>query len=219
MLASVLLVLLALGAVATAQLYWASLRTGVAEMRASVSAAQREQARLLARVRAAEAALAERAAALAAAGGDLASASAPEAPETKTTADRPPPPSPRQVALRASLLPVERARLHARLEALGREAARLPPSAAAQPAAAPVNKQLLRDQLGVAAAAAAAGDVALLDAALFAAQRLAGTPHGPQDARRGALAAELAALRDGLQRPGAAAARAPMAVPRPAPAR
>jgi hypothetical protein len=123
------------------------------------------------------------------------------------------------VVLRASLLPVERARLHARLEALGREAARLPPSAAGQPAAAPVNKQLLRDQLGVAAAAAAAGDVALLDAALFAAQRLTGTPHGPQDARRGALAAKLAALRDGLQRPGAAAARAPMAAPRPAPMR
>jgi hypothetical protein len=56
-LVSVLLVLFAAGAVAIAQLYWTSLRTGIDRMQVSVATAQREQERLLARVRAAEAEL------------------------------------------------------------------------------------------------------------------------------------------------------------------
>lgn len=58
---SLLLVLFAAGAVAIAQLYWSSLRTGIGRMQVSVATAQREQERLLARVRAAEAALRARA--------------------------------------------------------------------------------------------------------------------------------------------------------------
>ncbi|WP_462328812.1 hypothetical protein [Thiohalocapsa halophila] len=224
LLISVLLVLLALGTVVTAQLYRSGLRTGLEQMRASVAAAAQEQRRLMARVQAAEAALAERAAALAAAAEEEPSADPAKAPNGAAGGGPGRAPQGLSAGLRRSLSRVERVELAARLAALARDAARLPPSRTRRPPGAPAaSKQLLRDQLDVAAAAAAADDVLLLDAALVAAQRLAAAPHRTPDRPGAVLAAELAALRARLRsaRPSLPARTEPrvQAPPRAAPAR
>jgi len=216
---SLLLVLFAAGAVAIAQLYWSSLRTGIGRMQVSVATAQREQERLLARVRAAEAALRAQA----------------ELP--LTTADPQPEATPRG----ASPAPAPGARAAApwreRAEAVARGlAARLDAPLILggysrlaidlnRPLASPgvAAKRLLADQLAVARTAAAAGDLALLDAALYAAARLAAPPYRTPTGRDGDLPATLRRLRAGLRAepPTAPAASraAPIRLPSPAPAR
>mgnify|MGYP006271670749 FL=1 len=217
LLISLLLVLLALGGVVTAQLYWSGLRTGVEQMRASVTAAQQEQQRLMARVKAAEAALAERVAALAVAADSGPSDGQAAAPQGGAVEGPAAPAQPGAARLRRNLSPAERAELGARLEALARDAARLPPARTRRqsPRASAASKQLLREQLAVAAAAAAADDLVLLDAALTAAQRLAGAPHRPADRPGAVMAAELAALRARLWAvtPARTAPTAPGAAP------
>ncbi len=192
-----LLVLLAGAAIATAQLYWSSLRAGVEQMRASLAAAQEQQLQLLERLRVAEASLAQRAGARPTAG---ACVSAPARGAAAT------PVAPQPVSsLRLSLPPDERGRLLAWLKELGLAAARLP--ATRGPGALPARpaRQLLRRQLAIAAGAAAAGDVRLLDAALVAAERLTGAPHRASDEPGAALAQRLAELRARLQTPASAA--------------
>jgi hypothetical protein len=205
LLPALLLVLLAAAAVATAQLYWTGLRNGLAQMRGSVALAQQEQQRLMAQLRAAQAALQTRLVAPADASTDAPAAARPSAPRQRS-------------GLRRSLSPPERAQLAERLAVLQRDAARLPiagRSAAMRGAADPVAaKRLLREQLGVARAAAAAGDPALLDAALFAAERLAAPPYLPQTPRQQALRAALEHLRLALQ--AAPPQRPPARTPEPA---
>ncbi|WP_296897943.1 hypothetical protein, partial [Thiohalocapsa sp.] len=106
-------------------------------------------------------------------------------------------------ALRRGLTGAGRAGLAARLEARGRDAARLPPAPepARRRAISAANKQLLRDQLAVAAVAAAADDIPLLDAALFGAQRLSGPPYRGAGPRGRDLAAAISVLREGLRAP------------------
>jgi len=77
-------------------------------------------------------------------------------------------------------------------------------------------KQLLREQLAIAAAAAGAGDVRLLDATLFAAERLTGPPHRARDDSGTALARSLAGLRSRLRVPAAVARHGPADSARPA---
>jgi hypothetical protein len=215
LLLSGVLMLLAIAAVAIAHFYWTDLRGGVARMRDAVAVAQVQQQRLLERLEAAQAALAERASGSPGTLGDPPAAAPPTvAPaagagltagaDTRPPAVVPPAPSPRLTA-------PERARLAALIRGLEREAVRLRPGPGQGRGASA--KALLRDQLRIAAAAAAAGDVALLDAALFAAQRLAATPQQPRDARAGALAARLRELRAGLRAPARAAPGAAAAGP------
>lgn len=207
---SILLVLLAGVAVATAQLYWSSLRTGVGQMRASVAAAQEQQRRLLERLRAAERALAQRAAA----------PQTPGSPATATATDAPETPAPTVdgAALRRRLPADERGRLVARLRELTLAVGRLPLAPGTgqwAPRAVPA-KQLLREQLAIAAAAAGAGDVRLLDATLFAAERLTGPPHRARDDGGAVLARRLAELRSRLRVPAAAVRHGPVDSARPA---
>jgi hypothetical protein len=216
---SLLLVLFAAGAVAIAQLYWSSLRTGIGRMQVSVATAQREQERLLARVRAAEAALRARA--------ELPLTTADPQPEATARGASPAPaPGARAAAPWRELTPPARAELAARLDALARDVARLPvgPRPALPAGNSPVAaKRLLADQLAVARTAAAAGDLALLDAALYAAARLAAPPYRTPTGRDGDLPATLRRLRAGLRAepPTAPAASrpAPIRLPSPAPAR
>jgi hypothetical protein len=198
---SVLLLLLALGTVMTAQLYWRDLRGGVEQMRASVAAAQQEQQRLMARVRAAEAVLAEREAAPVSVPAEAETAHESKQPAGKAASGHLAPRG--ESGLRQGLTGAERAALAARLEALGRDAARLPPAPepARRRAISAANKQLLRDQLAVAAVAAAADDIPLLDAALFGAQRLSGPPYRGAGPRGRDLAAAISVLREGLRAP------------------
>jgi hypothetical protein len=195
------LVLLAAAAVATAHFYWTGLRGGVAQVHEAVAVAQAQQQRLLERLKVAQAALAERAAAPAPMPADPPPAAqpataAPAAPggsaPTRSPASAPRPPT-------RAIAPPERRRLAVWIRALERNAARLPHAPGRGGAASA--KQLLRDQLAIAAAAAAAGDPALLDAALFAAQRLAEAASAPPDGRAGDLAAQLRELRAGLREP------------------
>lgn len=223
LLIAVLLVLLTLAAVVTAQLYWSGLRTGVAQMRTSVATAQQEQRRLLARLQTAEAALAKQAAAM-----DTAADDAP-AEHRETTSDgvavgASAAPWPHATAsLRDRLSAAERAALATQIEALAREAARLPPGWSPRRPRAATSKQLLRDQLAVAAAAVTADDPVLLDAALLAAQRLTDLPYRVADRRGAIIAAELAALRARLRTvarpPPARVAPEPAQVPRAGPPR
>jgi hypothetical protein len=198
----VLLVLLTGAAVATAHFYWSSLRGGLAQMRASVAAAQAQQQQLVERLRAAQAALAERSAADVTAVAPPPAGVAPAAPAGATVpAFEPAPPRP-------PMLPAaERARLALRLDGLGRSAARLPPTRRPKPGAAA--RHLVRDQLAIAATAAEAGDSALLDAALFAAQRLLGAPYRAPDVRATTLAAQVTELRRHLRGLTGAADTAP----------
>lgn len=198
---SVLLVLLALGTAMTAQLYWRDLRSGVEQMRASVAAAQQEQQRLMARVRAAEAAVAERAAAPVSIPDEVEAASKSKQPRGEAASGHLAPRG--ESILRRGLTGAERVALAARLEALGRDAARLPPSPepTRRRAIAAANKQLLRNQLAVAAAAVAADDIPLLEAALFGAQRLSGTPYRALDPRSRAIAEAITTLRERLRAP------------------
>jgi hypothetical protein len=107
------------------------------------------------------------------------------------------------------VLPVaERARLVTWIEALARTAARLP--AGPRRGGATVAKHLLREQLVVAAVAAEAGDVILLDAALFAGQRLLAEPYRSPDSGGAALAAQLQGVRERLRGHMAAAGYPPL---------
>jgi pyruvate/2-oxoglutarate dehydrogenase complex dihydrolipoamide acyltransferase (E2) component len=207
---SILLVLLAGVAIATAQLYWEGLRMGVGQMRASIAAAQEQQRQLLERLRAAEGALAQRAAA----------PQTPASPATTsasgTSATAAPPAG--GTSLRRALPADERGRLMARLRELTLAAGRLssaPGPGRWSPRPAPT-KQLLREQLAIAAAAAGAGDVRLLDATLFAAERLTGPPHRARDDSGTALARSLAGLRSRLRVPAAVARHGPADSARPA---
>jgi hypothetical protein len=200
LLLSGVLLLLAAVAVGTAHFYWTGLRSGVAQVREAVNVAEAEQQRLMERLRAAQAALAERAAVAPPTPADTPAAEpqatgSPAGTRTVTGAVIPTPAA-ALTSLIPMLSPPERARLAAWIRSLERSAARLPP-APGRGGAAPA-RQLLRDQLAIAAAAAAAGDLALLDAALFAAQRLAEKPPG---SRAGVLAAQLRELRAGLREP------------------
>jgi hypothetical protein len=199
---SVLLVLLAVVVVATAQLYWTNLRSGVAQMRASIAAAQEQQRQLIERVRAAEAALAKRTAAQHAPG--AATSVPPTSVPPKSVPDCGGAAAPRATSappLREALPPDERGRLAAWLQVLALDATRLRSARAPGPRLSPPGpaRQLLREQLAIAAAAAATGDVQLLDATLLAAERLTGPPHRGADAAGAALAQRLAEVRERLR--------------------
>ena len=195
---SVLLLVLVGAVIAAAQLYWTSLRGGVAQMRASMSAAQVQQRQLVERLRAAEAALAQRT------GAEASPDAAVGGTAAKPVAPQPVVPEP-VPALRRSLPPGERGHLMARVRELGLAASRLPPGRAPGGPRAAAARQLLREQLAIAAAAAGAGDVQLLDAALFAAERLTGAPHRVADPRGAELARQLAEVRARLRVPPTAA--------------
>lgn len=198
---------LVLGIVVIAQLYWTELHRGVEQMQASVGRAQQEQQRLMARLRAAEARRQ----------GD--ESRAPGAvPDPGPSAPAPMASMTRQ-ALRDRLPRPERDALRLRLEALGREAARLPGArSAAGPIAGSIAgaevKQLLRGQLRTAGAAAAAGDVPLLASSLFAAERLCGPPYRTLDGGARRLRSELIGLRRRLLR-SAGPAEPPSATAQP----
>jgi hypothetical protein len=209
---SSLFVLLSVGTIAVVQLYWSSLRIGIEQMRASVAAAQREQQRLIEQVRTAEAALQARAEALTAQADEGQGTGAEQSlevhsgPSDRAVTTRPSAEvaSSGAESLRRGLTPQERLRLADRLDALGREAVRLPAARGRFPVEGtdPVtSKRLLGTQLAVARAAASAGDVTLLDAALFAAARLAGPPYRSASGRERQLRAALLRLRAALREP------------------
>jgi hypothetical protein len=227
-LVSLALAVLVLALVSTVQLYWSGLHRSVEQMRESVARAQQEQQRLLARVRAAEAAR---------------RASPTDAEDDAPQTDMPPDAvavrqedqggsSPTSDGSRAKLpgriapvveaisgatpeqlTPTQQRDLAARLRLLSREAARLPLARQGRGESTPLrsaqSKQLLRDQLGIAQAAVAAGDAALLRAALFAAQRLSAPPYRAAEERTVELHRQLAQVRSALDNTPGGERRAP----------